>query len=146
LVVVKALEKMTGESGTSRLPLGEIVNAAPDVDPDLFADFVQQTSQRGAHVTLYASSSDWALWFSGMLSRPRAGYAGQTLVPVQGADTIDITSLGTSLFSLNHDVYASSPLIVGDMRRIFLGDRPPDKRTKEFRPVEAKQGVWRYQP
>jgi esterase/lipase superfamily enzyme/tetratricopeptide (TPR) repeat protein len=148
LVVIKALEKVTGDTAAPRLPLGEIINAAPDVDPDLFADFVVQTKEKGANVTLYASASDWALWFSGMLSRPRAGYAGGVLVPVKGADTIDITSVGTSLFSLNHDVYASSPLIVGDMRGIFQGDRPPDKRTKEFRLLIAKQGgtYWKYQP
>ena len=65
---------------------------------------------------------------------------------VAGVDTIDITNAGTGLFSLNHDVYADSPLIVADMHRILMhGERPPDKRTREFEAVQTKDGstYWR---
>jgi hypothetical protein len=43
----------------------------------------------------------------------------------------------------NHDVYASNPIIVGDMRRIIeKSERPPDKRTKELEPVASADGIF----
>jgi hypothetical protein len=82
-------------------------------------------------------------WLRGLA---RAGYisSDQPLI-VPGVDTIDITDAGTNLFALNHDTYASNPIIVDDMRRIIEeSERPPDKRTKEFEPVPSKDGAyWR---
>jgi esterase/lipase superfamily enzyme len=147
MVVIRALEKLSPHSSTPHFPLGEIIHAAPDVDPDLFAQFVEKMKEKGANITLYASASDKVLWFSGWLrDRPRAGYVAGTLVPMSGVDTIDITSASTSLFGLNHDVYASNPVIVADMRGILQGTRPPDKRTREFTRVDTEQGAyWKYQ-
>ena len=147
MVLVRALEAMQANGATPALPLGEIITAAPDVDPDLYARFAESAKANGAHVTLYVSADDRALWLSGWLkSRPRAGYVNGTPVPINGAETIDITGVpSANLFALNHDVYASTPIIVGDMRAVFLGERPPDKRTREFQRVGEDQGVyWKY--
>jgi hypothetical protein len=61
---------------------------------------------------------------------------------VKGVDTID-TSAG--LFDMNHELYASNPILVADIRRIIeKGEWPPDKRTKEFEQVSSKDGIyWR---
>jgi hypothetical protein len=60
---------------------------------------------------------------------------------VSGVDTIDIINAGTSLFDLNHDLYASNPILIADMRRIIeKSERPPDKRTKELEAVTSKDG------
>ena len=144
MVVLRALEKINSEGS---LRLGEVINAAPDIDVEQYSEFVERCRDSGAGVTLYASSADWALWLSGKLSRPRAGYITGNPVPIKGAETIDITKAGMGLFSLNHDIYASNIIIVEDMRGILRGDRPPDKRTAEFTPfVEQGSTYWRYQP
>ena len=78
--------------------------------------------------------------------RPRAGFIGDKALIAPGVETIDVTDAGTSYFALNHDVYASNPVLVEDMQRI-LKDRqhPPDQRTGAFEPVAANDGTyWRY--
>jgi esterase/lipase superfamily enzyme len=150
LVLLRALEKIGSEAPALRPVIGEIIQAAPDVDTDVFKQMVERIKVRGANLTLYASASDKALWFSGWLRKgTRAGFISekQPLI-VAGVDTIDITRAGTGLFGLNHDVYSASPSIVADMRRIFEHSvRPPDKRTKEFEPVVSKEGTyWRLRP
>lgn len=152
MVLLRALDRIGSSSSTLRRAIGEIIHAAPDVDPDTFAKIAKRIKARGASITLYASSSDWALWASGKArSRPRAGFiSNERPLIVAGVDTIDITRAGTSLFALNHDTYSESPTIVGDMQRIIArGERPPHKRTKEFEAVVAKEGggtYWRLKP
>jgi esterase/lipase superfamily enzyme len=148
MVLLRALEKIGSDSSVLRPLVGEIIHAAPDVDPDVFADSVKTIKAWGANFTLYASSGDWALQLSSWLrDRPRAGFISKDKpLIVPGVDTIDITNAGTGWFSLNHDVYSVSPTIVGDMRQIMgSGVRPPDKRTQEFEAVRAKDSgtYWR---
>jgi hypothetical protein len=49
------------------------------------------------------------------------------------------------LFAINHDIYSSNSIIIGDMQRIIeKAERPPDKRTKEFDAVQSADGTyWR---
>ena len=63
-----------------------------------------------------------------------------------GTDVIDITAVNTDFFSLNHDTYANSPAVIGDLQRLLKeGQRPPDSRTPELLKVLAANGVyWRY--
>jgi hypothetical protein len=67
---------------------------------------------------------------------------------VADVETIDISGLGTSLWSINHNVYASNPQLFGDLSRLIAsGQRPPDQRTRFFEPVKTEQGIyWRYKP
>ena len=131
--------------------IGEIIEAAPDVDQDVYRHILETVNPDASHkLTLYASRGDWALWVSGWFRGfARAGYISKDKpLIVPGVDTIDVTSAGTSLFALNHDLYASSPILVADMRRIIQsGEWPPDKRTKEFEQVTSKEGTyWRLLP
>ena len=75
-----------------------------------------------------------------------SGRAGGVRVIVPSVDTIDISGLGTSLWSTNHNVYASNPLLFGDLSRLIAsGKRPPEKRTPSFEAVKTIDGVyWRY--
>ena len=146
MLLLRALGSMAAVPQNT-LAIGEVINAAPDVDPDLFAQFVDHLRPSGRAITVYASGADKALWFSGWLrDKPRIGFIANgvpTLIP--GADIIDITNAGMGIFALNHDIYASSPIVVADMRRIFAGERPPDERTKEFSRVTSPKGTyWSY--
>src|SRR5262249_8140228 len=44
LVLLRALETIGLGRGDAQLPLGAIITAAPDVDPDVFAQFANRTS------------------------------------------------------------------------------------------------------
>jgi esterase/lipase superfamily enzyme len=145
MVLLHALDRIV--TAGPRFAIGEIVSAAPDVDRDLFDRLTGSIRSKGGAFTLYASRSDWALWISEMLwGEARAGYISKdTPLIAPGVDTIDITAAGTSWFAWNHDLYASSPLLVADMRRILeTGDRPPDQRSKSFQRVDSEAGTyWR---
>ena len=145
----EALQTMEAEA-LKKLNLGEMVLASPDLDPDLFQRSYRRLQQRGATITVYAASSDRALGLSSWLrDRPQLGYipSGGPTKLVAGADLIDITAVNSDVFSLNHDLYANSPAIIGDLRRLMKdGQRPPDARTGELVKVPAAGGVyWRYQ-
>lgn len=156
-LLLRSLAQIVEKDPDLRPRIGEIIDAAPDVDADEFAQLVDKIKTGGAKFTLYAAETDKALWLSGALRhRPRAGFingkplivrdeAGKEVI----ADTIDITNGGKGawydLFALNHDLYSSNPIIVGDMKRIIeQSERPPDKRTKEFEEVRsAERTYWR---
>jgi esterase/lipase superfamily enzyme len=117
----------------------------------VFTQFVKKIKSAGANFTLYAAQSDKALWISTLLrgNLPRAGFIHGKPLIAAGVDTIDVTNGGDTawydLFAINHDIYSSNPIIVGDMERIVeQGERPPDKRTKEFDAVQSPEGAyWR---
>ena len=147
MVVLKALSDLSELEPSRRPVIGEIIDAAPDVAPDVFGQFAAKIQTGGGNLTVYASAADKALWLSQWLwDRPRVGYiTGNGPELIKGVDVIDITSAGMSLFAINHDVYASSPVVVSDMRSILVGERPPDRRTKEFSPVSSQEGkYWIY--
>jgi tetratricopeptide (TPR) repeat protein len=148
MVLLRALERVTRENPSLRELIGEIIEAAPDVDQGVYAHMLQTINPDGGRTfTLYASRGDWALWLSGWLrGLARAGYIGKDKpLIVPGVDTIDISEAGTSLFSLNHDLYSSNRILVADMRRIIeKSERPPDKRTRELEPITSSDGTyWR---
>jgi esterase/lipase superfamily enzyme/Tfp pilus assembly protein PilF len=144
MVLLRALSDLSELEASRRPVIGEIIDAAPDVAPDVFAQYAAKIRNGGGNLTVYASAADKALRFSKWLwGRPRVGYIttdGPSLIA--GVDLIDITSAGMAIFAINHDVYASSPIVVSDMRRIIGGERPPDKRTTEFSPVSLEAGKY----
>jgi esterase/lipase superfamily enzyme len=133
----------------AKLNLGEMVLASPDLDPDLFQRTYKRLQPRGAKATIYAASSDWALWSSSWLrDRAQLGYippGGPTRL-VAGTDLIDITAVNADVLGLHHDIYASSPAVIADLKRLLKdGQRPPDARTPELLKVPAAGGVyWRH--
>src|SRR6185436_479141 len=125
----------------ARIALGEIVLAHPDVDQDRFRQLAKSIKDLAPRVTLYTSSNDRATWVSKVVGG--SGRAGGVRVIVPSVDTIDISGLGTSLWSTNHNVYASNPLLFGDLSRLLTsGQRPPQERTPFFEAVKTIDGVY----
>jgi len=106
--------------------LSELVLAAPDVDKDVFLQAGPALKEIANGITLYASSADKALEASmAKAGGPRAGqlYNGIPLV-VSGIESVDVTSLGSDMFALNHGVYAANRSAIGDISRIPLTIEP----------------------
>ncbi len=145
IVLLSALEKMALRGGSKpRIALGEIILAHPDVDQDRFRQLAKGIKELAPRMTLYTSQNDWATWASKVVGG--SGRAGGVRIIVPSVDTIDISGLGTSLWSTNHNVYASNPLLFGEMSRLIAtGKRPPEQRTPSFEAVKTNDGVyWRY--
>src|SRR6185295_495608 len=85
----------------------QIVLAAPDIDADDFRNNIAPAMQRTAQrLTLYASAHDEALLASRFLHHgARAGDAGDSLIVLNGIDTIDVTAIDRSLWG--HSYYGS---------------------------------------
>jgi len=129
---------------------GEIILAAPDVTRESFELIASQITGLRRGMTLYASSNDRALAASRWtrLGESPAGYVptgGPVVVP-GAADTIDISSLDTSFFGVNHSTFADREALLGDIRRLISsGMRPPNTRGPEFELVQSDHGAyWRY--
>jgi esterase/lipase superfamily enzyme len=134
----------------TRPRFGEIILAAPDVTRESFELIASQITGLRRGMTLYASSNDRALAASRFtrLGESPAGYvptSGPVVVP-GAADTIDISSLDTSFFGVNHSTFADREALLGDIRRLIAnGLRPPSTRGPEFHLIQGEGGAyWRY--
>jgi len=145
---IQRSEPQIAKSGKPRF--GEIILAAPDVTRESFELIAAQITGLRRGMTLYASSSDRALAASRWtrLGESPAGYVssdGPVVVP-GAADTIDISSLDTSFFSINHSTFADREALLGDIRSLISsGMRPPSTRGHSFELIESEHGAyWRY--
>jgi esterase/lipase superfamily enzyme len=145
---IQRSEPQIAKGGKPRF--GEIILAAPDVTRESFELIAAQITGLRRGMTLYASSSDRALAASRWtrLGESPAGYVsseGPVVVP-GAADTIDISSLDTSFFSINHSTFADREALLGDIRRLIIsGMRPPSTRGDAFELVQSEHGAyWRY--
>ena len=142
--LVNALNLMVTGASQPTPHFSQIVLTAPDIDADLFvrmAKVIRTTSDR---ITLYASNHDRALGASKKLngSYPRAGDS-QTVVVVQGVDTIDASAVDTNL--IGHFYYAENRSVLSDIFNLLRDGSPPEKRFG-IRLVPSVPPYWRFAP
>jgi esterase/lipase superfamily enzyme len=120
--------------------LGEVVLAAPDVDRALFDQyqgFDQITSKR---FTLYASNHDQALRISKWLhAGPRAGDTNPVIDMKKGMDSVDASSVDTSL--LGHSYIGDSRPVLEDLANLISTNRSPLNRFG-VSPQGQPPGAW----
>ena len=123
-----ALRELSFELGQQQKLFNKVVLAAPDVDAEVFKrDIAPAIAKTAEHVTLYASSNDQALVASRKVhGYPRAGESGDQLVVVAGVETIDVSSVDTSL--LGHSYYGSSDSILTDLYYLLHQSLPARQR------------------
>jgi len=129
--------------------INQIVLAAPDVDAREFERLAARIVPKAKGVTLFASASDRAMRASRQVHRdqPRAGDVPQTgPVVVANLDSIDVSTVNTDVFSINHSTYADSRELINDVALLFRkGERPPHKRTPML--IQLPQGqptYWKF--
>jgi len=105
------------QSNSNGMPLGEIILNAPDFDADLFVKNIEVIKKLSRRVTLYCSYNDKAMFASETLnSSKRLG--GCTYM--EDVDSINVSLIDNSTFSLNHGYYASRPILT-DVFQVLLG-------------------------
>ena len=119
---LQAIAKQAASS--SKVPFGQNVLAAPDVDTGVFRNLAKAYSAIAQRTTLYVSTKDQALATSGALHNyPRAGFAPPiTIIP--GIDTIEVSEIDISL--LGHGYFAAARDLLQDIyAQIWEGKSPP---------------------
>ncbi|MDX2155479.1 MAG: alpha/beta fold hydrolase [Hyphomicrobiaceae bacterium] len=134
-----------------RQHIGQVILAAPDVDAKEFEGIAARIIPVTRSWTLYASSSDRAMVASREVhvGAPRAGdLINGRPVLIKDLDAIDVSAVSTSIFALNHNVYADRKELLNDMRRLMVfGERPPDVRDINLRRMTDQSGTyWKYVP
>jgi esterase/lipase superfamily enzyme len=139
--LTRALAEMKDPSGIRQIAL-----LAPDVDARMFENLArkfprQAPPDKGPRVTLYASDRDLALIVSRRYAGyPRAGQGGPAIVLLSGVDTIDASSVDTSLLGVLHQYYADNSQVLGDLYRLLRGDAPENRFGLE--PHETPRGKY----
>ena len=107
--------------------LRQLVFAAPDIDAATFKDLAAAFQVKAERVTIYASSSDWALKLSKVVHKyQRAGESGLDLVIVNAIDTVDATAVDTSL--VGHSYYGDNRSVIADLFELIRHGSPPHER------------------
>ncbi len=124
----RALYELSLEMREQKSLFNQVILAAPDVDAEVFRrDLAPALIRSSERVTLYASSNDQALAASKKVhGYARAGDSGSGLVVLPGIDTIDVSTIKTSL--LGHSYYGSSNPILKDLQLLMLRALPADQR------------------
>ncbi|MCA9138408.1 MAG: alpha/beta hydrolase [Planctomycetales bacterium] len=118
----------TSEAATPKKLFDRVVLAAPDVDADRFRrDLAPNLAKVADHVTLYASSDDQALVASKQVhGYPRAGESGDSIVVVEGIETVDVSGIDLSL--LGHSYYGDTPSMLQDLYQLVRNHLPAEQR------------------
>lgn len=146
--LINALKNVTTQQNAPRI--NQIVLAAPDFDKKEFEKVVSSIAPFAEGITLYASSTDYAMKIARKARRlPRAGDATTPPGPaiISGIDTVDVSALDSSIFSWNHNNYAESKELLTDMSALFRnGVRPPAARSGKFKLQNSEGGgqFWRW--
>jgi esterase/lipase superfamily enzyme len=126
---------------------GQVVFTAPDVDREVFVSKVGPMRSHAQRMTLYASSSDYALQLSEVYHlEPRAGLAGSHIIALPGLDTIDISGLPAD--ALGHSYFAASDGGVYDLLHLLWRDEPPNgaQRCSRAAPdIVRAIPIWRFE-
>lgn len=126
--LTSALQSIAYEFRDSPPMFNQVVLTAPDIDADVFRrDIAPAVIKTAGRVTLYASSNDEALLLSKQIhGYPRAGDTGDGLLVIPGIDTIDVSTVDTSL--IGHSYYGSNSTVLEDLLDLLHEAKPPEQR------------------
>lgn len=123
----------------------QIVLTAPDIDSGEFLQLASRIRPSAQRITLYASSNDKAIEASRKVhTYPRAGESGDDIVVVTGLDTVDASSVDTSL--TGHSYYAEERTVLSDMYYLLKDGTPPNDRHGLDPRVCPKGQYWAFRP
>jgi len=126
-LVAETMASLVPPADPDAARLRQLIFAAPDIDAATFKDFAAVFNAKADRITLYASSDDLALRASKLVHKyPRAGESGLDLVIVNSIDTVDATTVDTSL--LGHSYYGDNRSVLADLFELIRRGSPPQER------------------
>jgi esterase/lipase superfamily enzyme len=138
--LLRSMQRIIQEANqldSGRVPFGQILLAAPDVDADVFRQLAGIYAQAAQRTTLYVSSRDMALASSGIVhGSPRAGYKPPVTV-VPAIDTVEVSNI--DLTFLGHGYFAEARDLLHDMHALLEYNAAPEKRLG-LRPARTDDG------
>lgn len=123
----------------------QVVLAAPDIDAETFKkDIARHIVTKAKRMTLYTSKTDLALIASRYFNNgSRLGDSGLEVVTYPGIDTIDATTIDSSL--LGHSYYGSNITVLTDVGHLLRNE--PLAQRVYLRPVQdGEQSYWTFDP
>lgn len=123
----------------------QVVLAAPDIDAETFKnDIARHIVTKAKRMTLYTSKTDLALIASRYFNNgSRLGDSGEQVVTYPGIDTIDATTIDSSL--LGHSYYGSNITVLTDVGHLLRNE--PLAQRVYLRPVQdGEQSYWTFDP
>jgi esterase/lipase superfamily enzyme len=119
----------------------QVIFAAADIDAEVFRDQVVPAIRNvGSRVTLYASDNDAALRLSKRFHAfRRAGQAGDSIVILDGLDTVDASTVDTD--RLGHGYFAENKQVIDDLFMLLRRALPPGDRNLRPR-GQAPRAYW----
>lgn len=122
-----------------------VVLTAPDIDAGEFLQLASRIPSAAQRITLYASSNDNAILLSKKIhAYPRAGESGDDIVGVTGLDTVDASTVDTSL--TGHSYYAEKRTMLSDLFDLLKDGTPPSGRHGLDRKSCSKGDYWAFRP
>jgi esterase/lipase superfamily enzyme len=142
-VLTSALRDISLGQGSQKTKLfNEVALMAPDVDANLFIQLASVIQPSVSRITLYASSRDKALLLSQLYAGyPRAGEGGAHILIVPAVQSIDASTVDTSLLGFDHEYFADSKNILSDLFHLLRGEAP-DSRTGLHRQNKEAGVYW----
>jgi esterase/lipase superfamily enzyme len=123
-LLLEALDKLRDQK---RLPLlGQIILAAPDVDPTRFHEVMDPLlkERKIARVTLYGSKKDWAMAVSKQANSEYPVGRFPPVTTVLGVDKIDVSELHMNI--IGHDYFITTQSVLNDIAVLLRhGSAPP---------------------
>lgn len=112
----------------------QIILAAPDISAVDFEQNIAPAIKGSAkRITLYVSLNDLALEISNSIrggAHPRAGQSGDSIVVLDGIDTIDASDVPTDLFG--HGYFANTKPLIDDMHYMMFEELPPSASERKL--------------
>gem|GEM_PF-2121092 len=127
-VMTRSLGNVLTNAPHLKAKVKEVILAAPDIDADIFkTQIAPRLTANCPNITLYASDNDLALTLSSKLAKyPRAGQTGESLVVLNGIETIDASSVSADL--LGHSYFAGTRTVLTDIAYLIQnGNRAKDR-------------------
>ncbi|PHS68308.1 MAG: hypothetical protein COB12_00190 [Flavobacterium sp.] len=143
--LTKAIIAVVSENPELKSKIKEIILAAPDIDAGVFKRDIapEMVKTINKPITLYVSSKDLALKASEQVhGATRAGDSKNSILVVEGIETIDASSVDTSMFGMGHSYISDSPTILDDILNLIKTSNRANVREKLIKIKTDKNVFW----
>jgi esterase/lipase superfamily enzyme len=132
-------------SAASAPALQEIVLAAPDIDARIFGQIATALRQNAQRITLYASSSDRALFWSKFFNGERRAGDSDAIDLLDGIDYIDASAVTEDdVDILGHSYFSEARVVLEDLSYLIRLRLPPGQRAGLRPTMSAQKQYWTF--